>query len=149
MLLLVGKYLEFLITWHSYVYYYMNLYIIPSYLCGFADRDGIALSSDIPGLSSRYSATLLSVLSFNNAFYISKYDNFDQNCSFCLHWADPKVMKNFRLRSKNKRLINSLLALDIKFREFEMVGRHTKNLSRLRVTNQQTNKLVDMFKIKF
>ena len=63
----------------------MNLYIIPSYVCGFADRDGIALSTDIPGLSSRYSATLLSVRSFNNAFYISQYENFDQNCSFCLH----------------------------------------------------------------
>lgn len=141
--------MEFLITWHSYVSYYMNLYIIPSYVCGFADWDGIALSSDIPGLSSRYSATLLSVRSFNNAFYISQYDNFDQNCSFCLHWADPKVMKNFRLRSKNKRLINSLFALDIKFREFEMVGRHTKKIISIKGKNQQTNKLVDMFKMKF
>ena len=64
----------------------MNLYIIPSYVCGFADKDGIAQFSDIPGLSSRYSATLLSVRSFNYyAFYISQYDNFNQNCRFCLH----------------------------------------------------------------
>lgn len=102
MLLLVGKYLEFLITWHSYVCYYTNLYIVPSYVCGFADRDGIALSTDIPGLSSRYSATLLSVRSFNYYdFYINQYVNFNQNCSFGLHWADPKVMKNLRLKSKD------------------------------------------------